>query len=227
MMPESRTWEMGVLRDLRETYEGRGMHFYINPPPDVVPRFLGGYRPDAIAIGSDGQGVVFEVKSYRTPTTQGQMDELKRRVSTQDGWQLEVIYTNPPTDETNIAKPTAEQIESRLEEVEKLEQAGYHAPAFLTGWAVLESLARLATPPGSSAQAISLGAIQVVQKLAELGYLENEEASGLRALAKIRNAVVHGDFSVNVSAAQVMTFLERLKALTSEIVRSTSTQTSV
>ncbi|MGA3004347.1 MAG: hypothetical protein ABSE20_21755 [Acetobacteraceae bacterium] len=227
MIPESQSWEMGVLRNLRGTYEGRGMRFYINPPPDVVPGFLREYRPDAIAIGPDGKGIVFEVKSYRTPTTQGQMDELKRRVSSQDGWQLEIIYTNPATDETNvITKPTAEQIESRLDEVEKLEQAGYHEPAFLIAWTVLESLARLAMPPGSTAQVISLGAIQVVQRLAELGYLENEEASGLRALARVRNAVVHGDFSVRVSASQVKTFLERLKALRSEIAHSTSTQAS-
>jgi len=227
MIPESQAWEMGVLHNLRGIYEGRGMRFYINPSPDLIPGFLGGFRPDAIAISPDGTGVVLEVKSYRTPTTQRQMDELKRRVSSEDGWQLEVIYTNPATDETNvIAKPTADQIESRLDEVERLEQAGYHGPAFLTAWAVLESLARLATPPGSTAQTISLGAIQVVQKLAELGYLENEEASGLRALAKVRNAVVHGDLSVNVSAAQVKPFLEQLKALRSEIVRSTSAQAS-
>src|SRR5262249_12664212 len=130
-------------------------------------------------------------------------------------------------DETNaIAKPTADRIAMRLDEVEKLEQAGYHGPAFLIAWAVLESLARLATPPGSTAQMISLGATQVVQKLAELGYLENEEASGLRALAKVWNAVVHGDLSVDVSAAQVKPLLEQLKALQSEIVRSTSTQAS-
>lgn len=36
MIPESQSWEMGVLRNLRGTYEGRGMRFYINPPPDVV-----------------------------------------------------------------------------------------------------------------------------------------------------------------------------------------------
>jgi uncharacterized coiled-coil protein SlyX len=225
MIPESQASEMGVLRNLRGIYERRGMQFYINPAPDVVPGFLGGYRPDAIAIGPDGQGVVVEIKSYRTRTTQSQFDELKKRVSSEDGWRLEVIYTNPEADETDVvAKPTAEQIESRLNEVVKLEQAGYHEPAFLLAWAVLESLARLATPPGSTAQVISLGAVQVVQKLAELGYLENEVASELRALAKVRNAVVHGDFSVNVSAAQVKTFLERLKALRSEIAHSTSTQ---
>ena len=37
MIPENQAWEMSVLRNLRGTYEGRGMRFHINPSPDLIP----------------------------------------------------------------------------------------------------------------------------------------------------------------------------------------------
>ena len=61
-MLESPTWEVNVLRNLRAASEERGLKFYIKPPRDVLPEFLGGYQPDAIAIDPQGGGMVVEIK---------------------------------------------------------------------------------------------------------------------------------------------------------------------
>ena len=75
---------------------------------------------------------------------------------------------------------------------------------------VLESLARLAGGPERSR---GLSPIQAVQELAAEGYIENEEAQRLRDMARLRSAVVHGDFSVNVTADQIEFLIKQLETL--------------
>lgn len=60
-MSDAQLWESNVLRNLRRVSEARGMKFYVNPPREVVPDFLGSYQPDAIAVGPNG-GTVIELK---------------------------------------------------------------------------------------------------------------------------------------------------------------------
>jgi len=215
MIPESEIWGSNVLRNLQRSYEARGFKFHINPSHDLVPPFLAGYIPDAIVIGPDGGGVIIEIKRQRTQTTDRPLAELAKKVSEQKGWEFRAIYTNPSSERSDeIAKPTPEQIDARLQEIQVLADTGHYAPALIFVWAVLESLARLASGSGSSR---GYSPIQAVQALAQEGYLEQEEAQRLREMARLRSAVVHGDFSVNVSAEQVEFLLEQLRTLDSNI----------
>jgi uncharacterized protein YutE (UPF0331/DUF86 family) len=59
--------------------------------------------------------------------------------------------------------------------------------------------------------------LQAIQTLAEGGYIENEAADYLRKMVKLRNAVVHGDLSVDVPASQVEGLLKQLRAIASTI----------
>ncbi|MEA2727847.1 MAG: hypothetical protein QOF70_2322 [Acetobacteraceae bacterium] len=217
MMPESQPWELNVLRNLRASYEERGLKFYINPPHELVPSFLEGYQPDAIAIGPDGGGAIIEIKRYQSQATNRQLAELAKRVGEHSGWEFKGIYTNPATETPdNIAKPTLEQIDAGLQEIQILADTRHFAPALVFGWAVLESLARLASGPGRSR---GLSPVQAVQALAEEGYIENEDAQRLREMAKLRSAVAHGDFSVSVSAEDVDFLVNQLNALKSYITK--------
>lgn len=65
--------------------------------------------------------------------------------------------------------------------------------------------------------------IQAVQALAAEGYaaegyIENEDAQRLRDMARLRSAVVHGDFSSVVTADQVRFLVEQLEAMKSNIM---------
>ena len=53
--------------------------------------------------------------------------------------------------------------------------------------------------------------------LAEEGYLENDAADTLRKMVKLRNAVVHGDLSVDVSKAQIEGLLKQLRTIAADI----------
>ena len=206
--------ESGALRDLRRMSEARGMTFYMQPPRKIVPEFLGNYRPDAIALGSDG-GIIIEVKHRRSRRDEMQLAEISRRVSGQKGWEFRVIYLNSSYDKTPIGKPTWPQLYAALGESEALAAGGHHGAALVGAWAVLEALARLA---GDGDAGPSSGSpLQAVQALAADGFVEKAVADRLRGLVGLRDAVVHGDLSVKVPADQVEALARDLRAIASEV----------
>jgi uncharacterized protein YutE (UPF0331/DUF86 family) len=224
MMSEAQLWESNVLRNIQQVSEARGLKFYVNPPREIVPEFLGGFQPDAMALGPEG-GIIIEVKLRNSPASEKQVAAIARRVSGQKGWEFRAIYLNPPMDETPpIAKPTPEQLQAKFGEIEALMKGGHLAAAFVTAWAALESLARLASTNREARRFRAFSPIQAIQTLAEEGYIENEAADRLREMAKLRNAVVHGDFSVDVPAEVVEGLLEQLQTIASDIMGVTAQQ---
>ena len=208
--------ESGALRDLQRALEARGLTFYVKPPRRVVPDFLGNYQPDAIARGSDG-GIIIEVKHRRSRQDEMQLAEISRRISRQKGWEFRVIYLNPSADKTSpIGKPTWPQLHAALGESEALAAGGHYAAALVSAWAALEGLARLASS-GDEAGPASASPLRAIQALAADGFVENEVADRLRGLARLRDAVVHGDLSVDVTAEQVWTLMRDLRTIASDM----------
>src|ERR1700730_742446 len=116
-MSESPLWESNVLRNLQLVSEARGLKFYVNPPRELIPEFLGDFRPDAIALGPEG-GIIIEVKLRRSPASERRLAPIARKVSSQKGWEFRAIYLNLPRDETPpIAKPTPEQVQATFGEI--------------------------------------------------------------------------------------------------------------
>jgi uncharacterized protein YutE (UPF0331/DUF86 family) len=226
MISEAELWESNVLRNLQQVSEARGLTFFVNPPREIIPRFLGDYQPDAIALGPEG-GMIIEVKLRRSPESQKQLATIAKKVAEQKGWEFRAIYLNPPIGETPpIAKPTPGQLQATFEEIDALTKGGHPAAALVTAWAALEALARLASTNSEARRPRGFSPIQAIQTLAEEGYIENEAADRLREMAKLRNAVVHGDFSVGVPTERVEDLLKDLQAIASNIITVTSEQSA-
>jgi hypothetical protein len=225
MTPGSQLSESSALRNLRRSSEERGFKFYMKPSRELVPAFLEGYTPDAIAIGPDGRGIIIELKRHRGQVADRSLADIAKRVADQKGWEFRAIYTPQALDEpAYIGKPTPEQVEARLKELQALVEAGHYAPALMTGWAVMEALARLASADSSTGRFETFSPVQAVQTLAEEGYLEHEAAESLGKMAKLRNEVAHGDLSVDVPAEQVELLLQQLRTIASDIGEVTSRQ---
>jgi uncharacterized protein YutE (UPF0331/DUF86 family) len=217
MTSEAALWQSSALRNLQRVFEARGLKFYVNPPRDVVPDFLGDFRPDAIARGPEG-GIIIQVKFRGTPESESRLAEIARRVSAQKGWEFRAIYVTPPIDEIpSIAKPTQQQLQAAFDQIEALTNGGHHAAALLIAWAALESLARLANANSETGTSRAFSPLQAIQMLAEQGYLENEAADNLRRMVKLRNAVAHGDLSVDVQGGQVKSLLKQLRAIAGDM----------
>jgi hypothetical protein len=221
-MSDTSIWESNVLRNLRRAAEARGLNFYVNPSREVLPSFLGDYQPDAIAVGPEG-GMIVEVKRRKNQQTDRQLSAIAQRISKEKGWEFRAVYLNPVTNETPpIAVPTQGQLQATLEEIDALIKTGHRPAALLTGWATLESLARLASVAGDGEKSGALSPIQAIQTLAEQGYLENDAADQLRGTLDLRNAVAHGDLSAIVPQEQVETMLGRLRALAADVLHVTT-----
>src|SRR5689334_23379854 len=120
MISEVRLLESNALKNIQKLSEARGLKFYVNPPREIIPDFLGDYHPDAIAMGPEG-GIIIEMKLRRSPASEKQLAAIARRVSDQKGWEFRVIYLNPLLDEMPpIEQPTPEQLLATLGEIEEL-----------------------------------------------------------------------------------------------------------
>ncbi len=208
--------ESSALRDLQQASEAQGLTFYMKPPRKVVPDFLGSHQPDAIARGPDG-GIIIEVVHRGRREGETQLAELSKMISRQKGWEFRVIYLNSSADGApSIRKPTWPQLHAALGESGALAAGGHHAAAFVSAWAALEALARLASSGGKAGPS-GASPLRAIQALAADGFVENEVADRLRGLARLRDAVVHGDLSVDVTADQVETLVRDLRAIASDM----------
>ena len=134
MISEARLLESNALRHLQKLSEARGLKFYLNPPREIVPDFLGDYRPDAIALGPEG-GIIIEMKSRRSPASEKQLAEIASRISGQKGWEFRAIYLNPPMNEMPpIEIPTPDQLRATFREIEELTRTGHLAAGFVRAW---------------------------------------------------------------------------------------------
>lgn len=215
---EGDSWASNVLKNMRLSAEARGMTFFVDPPRDIVPAFLGDFQPDAIALGPDG-GIVFEIKAEQNAGTNRQrLAEISERVSREKGWEFRAIYLTPPSDRVlDIPVPSLHQLRLILGRVEMLAEAGHRMGALLVGWSVLEALAHFARARDGNASSMPRSSTQAVQALAEEGYADNEVARRLRSFAEMRNAVAHGDISLEPTQEQVGELLSDLRTILSAI----------
>lgn len=215
---EEASWASNVLRNIKLSAEAQGMKFFVDPPREVVPAFLGDFQPDAIAVGSNG-GIVIEIKrGQNADANRQQLAEISERISREKGWEFRAIYLTSRSEQVNdIPIPTLHQLRLILGRVELLAKEGHQMGALLVGWSVLEALAHVARARDGAESSYPRSPLQAVQALAEEGYVDNDVASRLRGFAAIRNAVAHGDISVEVTQEQVEELLRDLRAIFSAI----------
>ena len=120
--------------------------------------------------------------------------------------------TNQRQTQRILSKYFNSDVEAVIKEVKQLRSSGAVRPSFLLAWAVLEAEARrlignqLGRPqtPG-----------RVVQMLGQEGYLPPDEADSIRRLADVRNRLIHGELSVDLSREsldQLLAALDQLRA---------------
>lgn len=176
----------------------------------------------------EGGGIIIEIKHKKTGASEPSLAQIAKQVAARTGWEFQVIYINPTSEAlAPISKPTADQLRVALGELQELARTGHHGAALITGWAILESLARLVLADSDLNRTGTFSLIQAVQILAEEGYLESEAAQRLRQMAHLRNAVVHGNFSTEVSTEQVRDLLDQLQAIAADISQVTANQAAV
>jgi hypothetical protein len=205
MNPEASDAE--VLRGMIPELEAEGYDVFLHPRPPLVPAFLGSFRPDAIAIRSDKKLLV-EVISGSDDDKK--LEPVRGLLKDQPSWELRIVLVSPVTVSDSLEVQTPGAIRQRIAEMEKLIEEGHAGPAFLLGWASFEAASRkLLVEQFRKPQTPG----RLVDVLASGGYLTPSEADRLRALAKKRNAFVHGELGAEISMEDVRQLIAVLKTM--------------
>jgi hypothetical protein len=198
-----------VLENIIPELRAEGYDVFLRPGKDLVPSFLGSYRPDLIALRSD-KNLVLEVKTSSSAARPNTLASLTKLFEGQDRWEFRVVWVNPSQDRDDPELQSDESISARIQEISKMLGAGFFDSAMLLCWATFEAIGRrlmheqLSRPqtPG-----------RLVQVLASEGYVTPEEADFLRSSATTRNSLIHGELSARASSTDVKAFLGILESL--------------
>lgn len=206
--------ESEVLRALLPQFEEEGYEVYVHPNRTLLPSFLKGYVPDAIALRND-KNIAIEIALRKTPQKAETIERLTQMFEGQEKWQFRVYWGSPTEPQTALESQAKEVIRDRIGEVRELRTKRSYGAALLMGWAIFEAVAR-ATMLEEFARPQSAG--RLVEILARDGSITPTEADRLRVLAQKRNALIHGDLQVAVSDEEITNFVSVLETLLKQVV---------
>lgn len=205
---EARLLLVGILRDL----EAADYEVHTESLADHLPRFVGEYLPDAIALGKP-KNLAIEVNLEGMPAKSAP-DDVRRRFDEDSDWDLRVYYARPKKAAEPMEPVPLSSIDASIREVEELSGKRLEQLALLRAWATLEALGRKLLP-GKFERAQTPG--RLVEVLAFEGNLTPAEADLARNLLSDRNRFVHGSLDVEVDPSHLARFVETLKELRGQL----------
>lgn len=207
-MSATETREEVFLESLLPRYVAEGFTVVKYPSPSILPPFMGKYRPDAIALRQDKK-IAIGIKRDG-PSAKSAMTGISELFSPHRDWELRVYHVPKYSGETNLKPPTHPAIERAVEEISELKASGHLVAAMVMAWATVEAIGRALLP---ERLARPQPTAQLVEVLASEGFLTPAEADSLRRAVEMRNAVVHGDLSMSVTAELVDELIMLLRLL--------------
>lgn len=191
--------EKDFLQTLIPSYEAEGFSVFLHPAREMLPPFMRGYQPDAIAIREDKK-IAIEIKREGNSPVVAAMDELQKIFSNDSDWELRVYYIPGRLEEEDIQPSGLPEIDAALAEVEQLKRAGHLRAALIMAWAALEAAGRALLPQNLVRPQ---EANKLVELLASEGVVTPTEADSLRRAITARNAATHGQLAVPITQREV------------------------
>jgi REase_AHJR-like len=195
--------ETEVLQALRSRYERDGYTFIVHPPSELLPPFLRGYLPDAIALSNKGN-VIIEVRARRTPVGEKNLAQIAERVASNPGWRFDVFYGGSFSRHL-YDPPSSIQISELIKEIDALRATGQERAAYVMGWAALEAITRALRSEDHGSLPPMIPS-EIVEWLAQSGYLNSADQRLLRRSIQTRNLIVHGGISPPEPEASAVLF---------------------
>jgi hypothetical protein len=206
-----------VIERLVPQLEADGYTVFVEPSRELLPPFMEGYVPDAIALGPKKcLAIEIIVEGARPPE---RIEYLKRRFQNEAGWELRVYFARPAGSHAILQPQPKAAIEDSLRAVESLVTDGQAAPALLLAWGILEALGRALFPEKFAGPQTPA---RLVEVLAADGQITPSEADLLRKLARQRTQLIHGDLEVAADPGEVRSFVGVLKMLLASSQEATS-----
>lgn len=198
------TLERDVLERLRRQYESRGYKFLAEQNRSDIPKFLEGYIPDAIAIGTD-EKVIIEVKSTEQSANQSATVRfLASEVPKHKGWRFDLVVADTGTKAGDLSsEPDVQQLRAELKKITNLVESDDHKAALVLAWALLEAVTRRLILNRQFGEPKRYLPRTIIETLVSEGFAEDEIGDKLLRLADTRNRLVHGFTRLNVDKKDV------------------------
>jgi uncharacterized protein YutE (UPF0331/DUF86 family) len=197
-----------VLEQVVPQLEAEGYTVYLEPTRQLLPSFMTGYVPDAIAFRSDKKlAIEVLVEGDRSATKE---PGLKQRFEGEKDWELRVLYARPTSPRNELPVMDDQAIDASIASAESLISTKQLGAALLIAWATFEALGRALSPKEFARPQTPL---RLVEVLAADGSLTPPEADLLRGLATTRNQFIHGGLDKRVDLAELQKFIDILKTL--------------
>ena len=202
--------ERQVLQRLIPQLQEDGYIVFVEPNRQLLPEFMAGYTPDAVALRDD-KNLAIEIV-LEGPSSRSKERQLKNRFEGRKDWELRLYYVRPADLRDSLPEMTAETIDSSISSMEGLISSGQWPAAILIGWATFEALAR-ALSPGKLMR--PQAPARLIEVFAADGIVTPSEADLLRKLANSRNRLIHGTLDENIDSDELRQFVAILKAMSS------------
>jgi uncharacterized protein YutE (UPF0331/DUF86 family) len=210
--------EETVLEAILPRYVAEGFTVIRHPSSDVLPKFMGSYRPDAVALRPDKK-IAIEIKAKGPGSKEGPT-RIEDLFSGHSDWEFRVYYAPGYAEENPLRAPALSEIDSFVKEAGNLRNTGHLAAAVMTAWATLEAAGRILAP---ERLARPQPPVQLVEALASDGHVSPSEADTLRGISEVRNAVVHGELGAAVTPERVDQLLRIVRRVVKSLSRSPTT----
>lgn len=199
--------EAEVIAKVAEDYRHRGYEVDVEPDDRLLPAFLGGFRPDLIAR-RPGDNVVVEVKVGTRTSVADRLRDVAERVMHEPGWRFSVVFADPdrPDQFTEAQPAPLALVEERVQNAQRLLDAGQGEAAFLLLWSALEGILRILGERGQLPLA-SLPPSALIRELYSAGEISRDQFETLMRLLPIRNELVHGFGSPDGADAEQLALL--------------------
>ncbi len=204
--------EAEVLQQLLPELAAQGYEVYVNPGRRLLPSFLGGYEPDAVALRTD-KNLAIEVTRQSADTFK-KLERITALFEGQPKWELRIVWLEPVSSQRDLEVQPSAVIAKRIAEVQELLDKGSSEGSLLLAWATFEALAR-AILPDKFQRPQTPG--RLVEILAKEGYITPSEADFLRVLAEKRDKLIHGELQTHASKAELGNFTKTLGTLLEEL----------
>lgn len=199
--------ETAILENTRADLEAEGFEVRLHPSKQILPAFLQGYQPDAIALRGD-RNLVIEVTGESG--SQQKIDRLKKLIPADGRWDFRIIYV-PSTRQPTLRKVSVQTIQHSIEDIRRLAQEGMFGAGLIMCWATFEALGRFLR--GSDFQRPQTPG-RLVEVLASEGDLLPTQADELRLLVSKRNSLIHGELETAITREDLAKFIAILEQLT-------------
>ncbi|MCB8876097.1 hypothetical protein [Acidisoma silvae] len=206
--------ERAILQTVIPGLEADGFEVFLHPNGQLLPPFMKGYRPDAIAV-KPGRKIAIEVAAGGGASEdQSPLQQVQAIFATQKDWEFQILYAPGAPTEPDLTPESKESVTEIVRRLPYVFDQGGAVAALLTGWSAFEAAARRLMPEAFERPQPPA---RMLEALAFSGAITPDEADMLRNLARERNQAAHGKLDATITPKQ----LEQLITVTLTLLELT------